>query len=1374
MSLTGTTWAAIGPDPITEGTSNANGLVTSIAINPNNANVIYQGTAGGGVWRTTDGGTSWESLFDHQLALGIGEPAALAIDPSNTDTIYAGTGQRITFGTGNAAVFGPPDLSQGLFKSTDGGGSWIQLGSGFPAGNTGNAGQFIGQTINVVIVDPADSQILYLASTKGVFRSTNAGQNWTAGAGISSDTRSLVLDTSSPAAARILYAGVSGRGVFRSTDGGQTWTNLPGFTTAVNAALGGAPGAGFAKVVVDIAPPTSPPNAAGVQVMYASAEGTGGATDPVGLFSSTDGGTTWTARKAKGMPNSTQTPPAGTQGGYSFHMAVDPASPGDGVKDIIYFGTVALATSTNSGDNFTAPTNAPHADCHAWAFVKQPAPAQSIVYSGNDGGLSRSVDGGQNYTQIGGGGLQTALLFNIDVRPADAGVVVAAAQDNGLLTTSGATSPAWASPGGGDGFDIAYDGVTAGTVYGTSGFWPAPCTRVFVSTKDGTDFPSTVPSAKEITPWGTTSDQNCGVFPITTDPSNAGTVYVSGNQNLWQTRNGGTNWRILRLFNGIGNVDVAPSNGNNVVIAVGNRVWVSTNALAATVVPPTGVTFTDITRALPSRNVIRAVFDPNDPTVIYAVIGGFNGVGPNQRGHVFRTTITATAWTDISPTAPLDPSDPVAEPIDIPFNAIALDGADTPTTIYVGTDLGVLRSVDGGQSWSVLDDLHFPRVPVTDLVLNRAAGVLCAGTYGRGAFMFAKPSVPTIAVNPEDDLIFGTTCGPAALTLQVFNVGAGDLVIDSVQRLMGSTGFRVLTNPATPLIVGQGEDISFTIEFDPTTPGTPETAIIRIVSNDPGARTVDLLATGTGGIAALETVIPDNGDFGNACLGSFVDEPLTINNSGTCPLLIASITASPNFLAPSVLAYPLRVDSGDSIDVVVRFQPTVHGPSLPGAITIVSNDPASPHVVPVRGAAPAPKANVIIANAGDFGEVRLGKFTDRDLVINNLGPCPLRVTGIVSAAPVVFVTPSVVGFPLTVDGGDSIAVPIRFQPTNRGSAAAVLTISSDDPSSPAVVPVSGTAWPPLPIAGSPIEGYRLSNDSQHVNYIGTDKHVHELYITAGAAWVDNDLTEEAGAVPPITTPATSALEGYRLGDDSQHVFFIGTDNHVYELYITAGAGWIYNDLTALARAVPPNPTTALDGFRLGDDSKHVIFIGTDGHVHELQIARGGRWADNDLTTLAGPGAVLPNPTTALDGFRLGDDSEHVNFIGIDGHVHELTHTGAGWVDHNLTTLAGAGAVLPTAGSALDGFRLSDDSEHVFFIGTDSHVHELTHTGAGWADNDLTTLASAVPPIPTTALDGYRLSNDSKHVNFIGTDNHVHELYFTTAAGWVDNDLTALT
>ena len=664
---------------------------------------------------------------------------------------------------------------------------------------------------------------------------------------------------------------------------------------------------------------------------------------------------------------------------------------------------------------------------------------------------------------------------------------------------------------------------------------------------------------------------------------------------------------------------------------------------------------------------------------------------------------------------------------------------------------------------------------------------------------------------------FGNVCLGAFKDEQLVLSNSGFNLI-TISDITSSSGDFILPSVLTyPLTIAPGASVEVPIRFEPTSFGF-KAASITIVSNDPtGPRIIDV--SGTAGAPELATAIANSGSFGNVCLGSFVDELLTINNSGTCALLISSITGSANFLPPSVLSYPLLVGPGDSIDVVVRFQPSTHG-TQPGTITIFSNDPASPHVVAVSGVAPEPKANLIIADTGDFGEVRLGKFIDRDLVINNPGPCQLSVTGLVSSAPI-FVTPQVVSFPLTVDGGESIAIPIRFQPTNRGSATATLTIFSDDPSSPAVVNVSGTAWPPLPVAGSALDGYRLSNDSQHVNYIGTDKHVHELYVTAGAAWVDNDLTEQAGAVPPTVT---SALEGYRLSDDSQHVFFIGTDKHVYELYVTAGAGWIYNDLTALARAVPPNPTTALDGYRLSDDSKHVNFIGTDNHVHELYIARGGRWVDNDLTALAGAvppvvtsalhgyrlsddsehvffigtdnhvhelyltrgaawvdndlttlaGAVPPTPASALDGYRLSDDSKHVNFIGTDNHVHELyIHAGAAWVDNDLTSEAGA--VPPTPASALDGYRLSDDSQHVFFIGTDNHVHELyIVAGAAWVDIDLTTLAGAVPPTPTTAIDGYRLSNDSKHVNYIGTDNHVHELYFTAGAGWVDNDLTALT
>lgn len=1045
MSLNGTVWAPIGPSPISEVGKQDNGLVSSIAINPFNQNVIYIGTAGGGLWRSRDAGATWRPLFDRQLALGIGEPAAVAIDPNNTDILYVGSSQRVILGTGNSGFFGQPDSSQGLLKSTDEGDSFIQLGSGFPSGNIGNAINFVGQNINVIIVDPANSNVLYLASSSGVFVSNDSGQNWTAGNNAVGDARSLVLDTSSPVGSRILYAGISGQGAFSSADGGLNWNQILSAATPAVATAVGAPPKGFNKVIVAIPPPTTPPNVGGVQVLYVTLEGTNGANDPVGLFISTNQGGTWAQQPAAGMPTR-------TQGGYSFHMAVDPGSPGDGINDIIYFGTVGQAKSTNSGTSFSG-LSVTHADTHAWAFFPQTSPTPSVVFCGNDGGLDKSVDGGATWTPLGGGGLQTGLFYNIDLKPdATASVVVGAAQDNGLQTTAGVASPTWNSPQGGDGFDIAYDGVTAGRVYGTSGFWPSPCTRVFVSTVDGTDFPQFVPSGQDITPWGTATDQNCGIFPVTTDPSNAGIVYVSGNQNLWQTRDGGSTWRKIGAFGSTGDIDVAAANGNNVVIAVGSQVFVSTNALAATVGPPTGVTFTNLTRNLPSRNVPRVLFDPVDPTMLYAVLGGFNGVGPGQSGHVFRTTVSGTLWSDISPTV-----GSLGEQLDLPFNAIALDGTDVPTTIYVGTDLGVLRSVDTGQTWTILDDLHFPRVPVTDLVLNQTAGVLCAATYGRGVFKFVKPSGPAIAITLQDDLNFGTVCsGPEFLTLEITNVGATDLIITSVQRLVGSTDFTVLPTPGTPLIVAAGENIDFTIEYQPTVSGVLETAIIRIVSNDPTAPIVDLAVTGTQGTGALATAIADSGDFGNVCVGSFRDEILTINNVGTCPLAIFDIAAAPSdFQAPSVLSYPLVVSPGGSIDVEIRFQPGSFG-FKSGTVIIFSDDPSSPSTVFVTGTAPAPHLSLVIADSGNFGKCCVGSFVDEPLVLTNSGKCILSISSITSSSAD-FLVPEVLSYPLTIGPGDALAVPIRFEPSSFGPKSGTITVTSDDPTSPATIAVSGFA-----------------------------------------------------------------------------------------------------------------------------------------------------------------------------------------------------------------------------------------------------------------------------------------------------------------------------
>jgi photosystem II stability/assembly factor-like uncharacterized protein len=1027
MSLSGTVWAPMGPSPINQGGRRDNGLVSAIAINPNNPNVIYIGTAGGGAWRSADGGTTWKPIFDRQLSLSIGEPGGMAIDPSNTDTIYIGTSGRIS-----------QQAPAGLFKSTDGGASWIRLGSGFPTGNTGNATQFVPVDINITIVDPANSNIVYLGCATGVFRSVDGGRNWTLGTNAGGDARSLVLDPSSPTGSRILYAGISSRGVFRSNDGGQNWTQILSAATAVVAnALCPTPPCipprSLGKFIVALAPPVSPPNPAGAQVLYVTMQGRPvnlpplptDAPDPVGLFMSTDQGANWTQRPATGMP-------LRTQGGYSFHMAVDPGSPGNGTNDIIYFGAVGQARSTDSGANFTALTGL-HADTHAWAFVPQPSPSPSIVFSGNDGGLFRSTDGGMNWTPLNSGGLQTSLFYNIDVRPdATASITLGALQDNAVETTAGGTGLGWIATSGGDGWDVAYDATTASQVYSSSGFYSPPCTRVFRSTNDGTSFPT------EITPWGTASDAGCYLAPVGTDPSTGGIVYVSGSQNLWQSRNNGGTWRVLSAFPSTGNVDVARTNGNNVVIAVGTQVFVSTNALAATVGPPSGVTFTNITRNLPTgRNVARAVFDPVDPMVIYAVLGGFDG--PGGAGHVFRTTVGGTAWTNISPA------------LNLPFNAIALDGAETPTAIYVGTDYGVLRSVDAGASWSVLDDIRMPRVPVVDLVLNQQTGILRAATYGRGVFQFVRPTGPAIAVNLENFLFFTDVCtGPAFLTLQIFNVGTSDLVISSVQRLMGSSGIFVLPLPGTPVVIGAGEELDFTIAFVPTTPGTGELAIIRISSNDPAAPVVDLLAFGSAGLPALETVIAENGNFGDVCLGSFVDEEIIINNRGACPLSISGISSSSaEFAVPTVTTYPLVVSVGGNIGIPLRFRPTSLGPK---SATITINSNAGAHTVPVSGDAPPGK--IAVTGSTKFDCVECGRQAEKTISICNVGDCPLRVTEVAfkhkekrkkKCGQFKLIRNP---FPATLRPGSCLSVVIRYKAKCACPKECELVVISDDPATP--------------------------------------------------------------------------------------------------------------------------------------------------------------------------------------------------------------------------------------------------------------------------------------------------------------------------------------
>ena len=512
MSLNGTVWAARGPSPMGEGSRQDNGLVSAIAINPNDPNVIYQGTAGGGVWRSIDGGQHWIPQFDRQAALGVGEPAALAIDPNDTDTIYIGTSSRVA-----------QQAQAGLFKSTDGGNSCVRLGSGYPDGNVGNAIGFASQSINVIIVDPADSQTVYLASTRGVFRSQDGGLNWTQGGGISGDVRSLVLDTSTPAANRVLHAGQVGQGVFTSTDGGQTWAQvLSASTPAVAAAVGAG---GIGKVIVDIAPPATASGPAGVQILYASMAGTGGAPDPVRFLRQ--------HRRRRHLDPAVGGEHADEDAGQlQFPLR---RRPGLTRRRRQRHHLLRRGRAGQVGRLRAELLRAQRAARrHPFLGVRAAiGGGQSTVYSGNDGGIFVSTDG-TNFSSLNSGGLQTGLFYNIDIKPdASADVTVGALQDNEVETTSGAVPPGWKGTNGGDGWDVVYDGGSSASCTAPAASSPIRVPGCSGPPTTGSTGPRSRRGAPRPTP-------GCYLAPIATDPSSGGTVYVSGSQNLWQSQDGGT------------------------------------------------------------------------------------------------------------------------------------------------------------------------------------------------------------------------------------------------------------------------------------------------------------------------------------------------------------------------------------------------------------------------------------------------------------------------------------------------------------------------------------------------------------------------------------------------------------------------------------------------------------------------------------------------------------------------------------------------------------------------------------------------------------------------------------------------------------------
>ena len=265
-----------------------------------------------------------------------------------------------------------------------------------------------------------------------------------------------------------------------------------------------------------------------------------------------------------------------------------------------------------------------------------------------------------------------------------------------------------------------------------------------------------------------------------------------------------------------------------------------------------------------------------------------------------------------------------------------------------------------------------------------------------------------------------------------------------------------------------------------------------------------------------------------------------------------------------------------------------------------------------------------------------------------------------------------------------------------------------------------------------------------------------IFLSASAGWRYNDLTAASGGAPL----AASDPRGYTWDvDKTEHALYQGTDNHIHELWFNGA--WHHNDLTVAAGNAPLSASEPFGYTWDVDKTEHAIYRSADGHVHELWF--NGAWHHNDLTVAA---ANAPVAASNPFGYTWSvDKTQHVIYRGTDNHIHELWFNGA-W-HHNDLTVAAANA--PVAASNPCGYTWDvDKTQHVIYRGTDNHIHELWFNGA-WHHNDLT-VAAANAPVAASDPCGYTWDVDkTQHVIYRGTDNHIHELWFNGA--WHHNDLT---
>lgn len=552
-------WSPLGPYTYnnTDSWSPGHGRVNCIAVDPNNSNTIYIGAPVGGIWKTIDGGSTWNPLGDEWSVIGV---SGIAVDPNNSNIIYVATGD----------TDGNDSYSIGVLKSTDGGVTWNDAG-GVNANET-----------TEIIIDPNNSNILYLASSSGLLKSTNAGSSWSNV--LSGNIRDIDIK---PGTNTTLYA-VNSSDFYKSTDAGSTWNQI----------TSGLPNSSGRLCIA-----TTAANANYVYVLSAD-----GSSAFQGVYRSTNSANSFTAM------NTTTDIFESSQAWYDMALAASQTN-----ADEIVTGVLNVWRSTNGGSSFSKLNNwsSPgdpaytHADIH---FLKY---FGNSLFCGSDGGIYESTNSGNSFTDLTHG-LQIGQFYRIAGSQNDVSAVSGGLQDNGGFVYDGNQWKVWY---GADGMEAGIDPNNSNRIFGMIQYGSLYGSTNGGNSNNGLGSPQ---SGRWVTPMAI--DQNNPRLLAGYDDLHE-YDWSGGGWNQLSTYNFGDQLRCIEIYEG---------NSNIIFVSTNDDIWVTTN---------NGGSFTNISSNLPTNSYITSIeVNPTNADELWITRGGWsagNHVYHTSNGGTSWTNITS-------------------------------------------------------------------------------------------------------------------------------------------------------------------------------------------------------------------------------------------------------------------------------------------------------------------------------------------------------------------------------------------------------------------------------------------------------------------------------------------------------------------------------------------------------------------------------------------------------------------------------------------------------------------------------------------------------------------------------------------------------------